>query len=339
TDIKLGQGVKALGGLAVIGTERHESRRIDNQLRGRSGRQGDPGYSRFFLSADDDLLKRFGSDRFKRMIEMINGKGKNKEAPLDFKMFSKLVLRAQRQIEGNNYDRRKTVLQYDEILKKQRDIIYKQRTDVLFLDNIEESIDQMILSTIGHVVQSHQGDFEELTKSIHNFFGPQLVDLDILETESDPHQYLVDVYEKDKAKKREMVGEKTFNDFLKSVTLRVVDTHWVQHIDAMSELRQAVRLQSYGQNNPFREFQEAGFSMFETMVSNIQNDVTRYVLRAQVRQNTERVQVAKPVSTYSGKEDESSKRKPVTKKKTVGRNDPCPCGSGKKYKHCHGRNG
>jgi preprotein translocase subunit SecA len=339
TDIKLGEGVKELGGLAVIGTERHESRRIDNQLRGRSGRQGDPGYSRFFLSADDDLLRRFGSERFKKMIEMINGKGENKDAPLDFKMFSKLVLRAQRQIEGNNYDRRKTVLQYDEILKKQRDIIYKQRTDVLFLDNIEDSIDQMILSTIQMMVQNHQGDFQELTKAVHNYFGPRLVDMAILKTEEDKYQYLLDVYEKDKANKKELVGEKTFNDFLKSVTLRVVDTHWVQHIDAMSELRQAVRLQSYGQNNPFREYQEAGFSMFEAMVNNIQTDVTRYVLRAEVRQNTERVQVAKPVSTYSGKEDEGSKRKPVTKTKTVGRNDPCPCGSGKKYKHCHGRNG
>nr|WP_312032528.1 preprotein translocase subunit SecA [Hujiaoplasma nucleasis] len=339
TDIKLGEGVVELGGLAVIGTERHESRRIDNQLRGRSGRQGDPGYSRFFLSADDDLLRRFGSDRFKRMIEMVNGKGDNKDAPLDFKMFSKLVLRAQRQIEGNNYDRRKTVLQYDEVLKKQRDIIYQQRTDVLFKDTIEESIDQMIFATIERIVFQHKGNFEEMSKAIHNFFGPKLVDLGILKTENDQYQYLIDIYQRDKAHKKELVGEKVFNDFLKSITLRVVDTHWVQHIDAMSELRQAVRLQSYGQNNPFREYQEVGFSMFESMVLNIQSDVTRYVLRAEVRQNTERVQVAKPVSTYSGKEDENTKRKPVTKSDTIGRNDPCPCGSGKKYKHCHGRNG
>ncbi|MGE4572099.1 MAG: preprotein translocase subunit SecA [Candidatus Izemoplasmatales bacterium] len=339
TDIKLGEGVVELGGLAVIGTERHESRRIDNQLRGRSGRQGDPGYSRFFLSADDDLLRRFGSDRFKRMIEMVNGKGDNKDAPLDFKMFSKLVLRAQRQIEGNNYDRRKTVLQYDEVLKKQRDIIYQQRTDVLFKDTIEESIDQMIFATIERIVFQHKGNFEEMSKAIHNFFGPKLVDLGILKTENDQYQYLIDIYQRDKVQKKELVGEKVFNDFLKSITLRVVDTHWVQHIDAMSELRQAVRLQSYGQNNPFREYQEVGFSMFESMVLNIQSDVTRYVLRAEVRQNTERVQVAKPVSTYSGKEDENTKRKPVTKSDTIGRNDPCPCGSGKKYKHCHGRNG
>jgi len=339
TDIKLGEGVKELGGLAVIGTERHESRRIDNQLRGRSGRQGDPGYSRFFLSADDDLLRRFGGDRFKRMIEMIQGKGEGKDQPLDFKMFSKMVLRAQRQIEGNNYDRRKTVLQYDEVLKKQRDIIYKQRTDVLFLDSIEDTIDSMIEQSMERMVNNHQGNIEELTKAIHNHFGQRLVDIDVLKTENDKLQYLKDVYYRDKADKKEKVGLKTFNDFLKSITLRVVDTHWVQHIDAMSELRQAVRLQSYGQNNPFREYQESGFSMFEAMVLNIQDDVTRYVLRAEVRQNTERVQVAKPVSTYSGKEDEGSSKKPITKSKTPGRNDPCPCGSGKKYKHCHGRNG
>jgi preprotein translocase subunit SecA len=339
TDIKLGEGVKELGGLAVIGTERHESRRIDNQLRGRSGRQGDPGYSRFFLSADDDLLRRFGGDRFKRMIEMINGKGEDKDKPLDFKMFSKMVLRAQRQIEGNNYDRRKTVLQYDEVLKKQRDIIYKQRTDVLYLDSIEETIDGMIEDTLRRIVDMHEDDYEDLLKAVQDSFGKNLVDYDILKTEEDKFSYLMDLYRKDKIEKRDQVGEKVFNDFLKSITLRVVDTYWVQHIDQMSELRQAVRLQSYGQNNPFREYQQVGFSMFETMVSNIQKDVTRYVLRAQVRKNTERVQVAKPVSTYSGKEDQDSHRKPIVKTKTVGRNDPCPCGSGKKYKHCHGRNG
>lgn len=339
TDIKLGEGVKELGGLAVIGTERHESRRIDNQLRGRSGRQGDPGYSRFFLSADDDLLRRFGGDRFKRMIEMINGKGEDSQKPLDFKMFSKMVLRAQRQIEGNNYDRRKTVLQYDEVLKKQRDIIYQQRTDVLYLDSIEETIDGMIEQTLQRIVDMHEDDFDDLSKAVQDSFGKQLVDLEILKTEEDKYGYLVDLFQKDKASKREQVGEKVFNDFLKSITLRVVDTYWVQHIDQMSELRQAVRLQSYGQNNPFREYQQVGFSLFETMVQNIQKDVTRYVLRAQVRQNTERVQVAKPVSTYSGKEDQDSRKKPIVKQETIGRNDPCPCGSGKKYKHCHGRNG
>ncbi len=338
TDIKLGEGVKELGGLAVIGTERHESRRIDNQLRGRSGRQGDPGYSRFFLSADDELLRRFGGDRFKKMITMITAQGGNgSETPLDYKMFSKMVLRAQRQIEGNNFDRRKTVLQYDEVLRKQREIIYTQRTDVLFKDTIEDIISSMMVQSLTRIVGSHT-DVDQLFNILNKYFAMGSIDKEILKTEEDLLSYVLEVSEKDVANKKSLAGEKAFNDFLKAITLRVVDTYWVQHIDSMSELRQAVVLQSYGQNNPFREFQQIGFEMFETMVQNIQDDVTRYVLKAQVRQNTERVQVAKPVSTYSGKEDMEVKRKPKTVTKKVGRNDPCPCGSGKKYKYCHGRN-
>lgn len=338
TDIKLGEGVKELGGLAVIGTERHESRRIDNQLRGRSGRQGDPGYSRFFLSADDDLLRRFGGNRFKSMISMITSqKGSDTELPLDFKMFSKMVQRAQTQIEGSNFDRRKTVLQYDEVLRKQREIIYSQRTDVLFLDNIEHIINGMIEDSLTRTVKSHE-NIEDLYTALNKFFVINSIDKEILKTENNPLEYVLSTYKKDVESKKTLAGEKPYNDFLKAITLRVVDTYWVQHIDSMSELRQAVTLQSYGQINPFREYQEIGFNMFETMIQNIQDDVTRYVLKAQVRQNTERVQVAKPVSTYSGKEDTEVKRKPRTVQTKVGRNDPCPCGSGKKYKYCHGKN-
>ncbi|MFA7076272.1 MAG: preprotein translocase subunit SecA [Candidatus Izemoplasmatales bacterium] len=338
TDIKLGEGVKELGGLAVIGTERHESRRIDNQLRGRSGRQGDPGYSRFFLSADDDLLRRFGGERFKNMITMITAQDKSgTETPLDYKMFSKMVQRAQRQIEGNNFDRRKTVLKYDEVLRKQREIIYSQRTDILFKESIEEIIQNMIVDSLTRVVTTHE-NLDELYQTLNKFFVANSIDKEIFKTESNILEYVIDSYQKDINSKKALAGEKQFNDFLKAITLRVVDTYWVQHIDSMSELRQAVTLQSYGQINPFREYQEIGFNMFETMVQNIQNDVTRYVLKAQVRQNTERVQVAKPVSTYSGKEDMEVKRKPRTVQTKVGRNDPCPCGSGKKYKHCHGKN-
>ncbi len=338
TDIKLGEGVKELGGLAVIGTERHESRRIDNQLRGRSGRQGDPGYSRFFLSADDDLLKRFGGERFKNMISMITSQGKDgNETPLDFKMFSKMVQRAQGQIEGNNFDRRKTVLQYDEVLRKQREIIYQQRTDVLFLESIEELIDGMVIDTLTRLVNTNE-NIDNLFSTLNKYFVIGAIDKDILKTEKNILDYVIDAYKKDVESKKSLAGEKIFNDFLKAITLRVVDTYWVQHIDSMSELRQAVSLQSYGQINPFREYQEIGFNMFQTMIYSIQDDVTRYVLKAQVRQNTERVQVAKPVSTYSGKEDQEVKRKPRSVSEKVGRNDPCPCGSGKKYKHCHGRN-
>ncbi len=339
TDIKLGQGVVELGGLAVIGTERHESRRIDNQLRGRSGRQGDPGYSRFFLSADDDLLRRFGGDRFKRMISMVTiQKGTGTEEPLEYGMFSKLVQRAQTQIEGNNFDRRKTVLQYDEVLRRQREIIYSQRTDVLFLDSIEEIVSQMIETSLKRIIAEHPDNREELYANLNKFFAKDGIDPKIIASEDIVAEYVLDQFKKEVENKKALAGEKAYNDFLKAVTLRVVDTYWVQHIDAMSELRQSVTLQSYGQINPFREYQDMGFRMFETMVESIQNDVTRFVLKAQVRQNTERVQVAKPVFTSSGKEDETKKKQPVKVVQKVGRNDPCPCGSGKKYKYCHGQN-
>lgn len=340
TDIKLGEGVKELGGLAVIGTERHESRRIDNQLRGRSGRQGDPGYSRFYLSADDDLMRRFGGDRFKRMISMITmTKGSDQEQPLDYGMFSKMVLRAQHQIEGNNFDRRKTVLQYDEILRRQREIIYAQRTDVLFKEVIEDSVNSMIEATLKSIVLNYNSDREEAWKQLNRYFPKDLLDKEIIVNQAtDLESYVMDSYLKEVETKKSLANEKIYNDFLKAITLRVVDTYWVQHIDSMSELRQSVTLQSYGQINPFREYQEMGFKMFETMVQTIQSEVTRFVLKAQVRQNTERVQVAKPISTFSGKEDENRKRQPVKVQTTVGRNDPCPCGSGKKFKHCHGQN-
>jgi preprotein translocase subunit SecA len=337
TDIKLGEGVVELGGLAVIGTERHESRRIDNQLRGRSGRQGDPGYSRFFISADDELMLRFGGERFKNMISMITSSGKEgSEVPLDYKMFSKMILRAQKQIEGNNFDRRKTVLQYDEVLRKQREIIYSQRTDVLFLESIEELTYNMVRQVIERTLAMHNKD--ELGNALKKYFPVDAIDNELLKTETNLFDYILDMAKKDLEAKKALVGEKVFNDFLKAITLRVVDTYWVQHIDSMSELRQAVTLQSYGQINPFREYQEVGFNMFETMIQNIQDDVTRYVLKAQVRQNTERVQVAKPIRAYSGKEDQETKKAPRKVGEKVGRNDPCPCGSGKKYKHCHGRN-
>lgn len=339
TDIKLGPGVRELGGLAVIGTERHEARRIDNQLRGRSGRQGDPGYSRFFLSADDDLLRRFGGDRFKRMLSLITmQKGSSTETPLDFAMFSKLVLRAQHQIEGHNFDRRKTVLQYDEVLRRQREIIYQQRTDVLFLESIESLTNSMIEAALKRAIQIHLNDRKQLSSLLNKFFQKDVLDINQIEGAPDPTDAVMLAYQKEVAEKKTLAGEKIYNDFLKAITLRVVDTYWVQHIDAMSELRQSVSLQSYAQINPFREYQEMGFQMFESMVENIQNDVTRFILKAQVRQNTERVQVAKPLSMTSGKDEEVRKKAPIKAQQKVGRNDPCPCGSGKKYKFCHGRN-
>ena len=343
TDIKLGEGVVALGGLAVIGTERHESRRIDNQLRGRSGRQGDPGFSKFFLSAEDDLLKRFGGDRFKKQIEMLTTeKGRDDEAPVSYGIFSRMVERAQKQIEGNNFDRRKTVLQYDEVLRKQREVIYKQRRDILFEDSIIDVTKAMIARAIETVVNKHieqdgKVNNVELFKTLNGrYFSVNLVSKSSLKGDAvQVIDYLNQLVEEDVNQKIEKFTEEKFNEFLKVIVLRVVDTYWVQHIDQMSELRQGIGLQQYAQMNPLREYQEVGFRLFTEMILSIEDDVAKYVLRAVIRDNLQRVQVAKPTSTHSGKEEET-KRKPRTTTK-VGRNDPCPCGSGKKYKQCHGR--
>ncbi len=345
TDIKLGPGVVERGGLAVLGTERHESRRIDNQLRGRSGRQGDPGYSKFFLSGEDDLIRRFGGDRFKKQLEMLTKtRGKEDETPVDYKVFSRFVKRAQSQIEGNNFDRRKTVLQYDEVLRKQREIIYKQRRDILTLESVYDIALDIVKRHIERMVVEYT-DTENKTPTLDKkafleavegkFIDATQVDRALITSDSSlTLTYLLTMIETNFQTKLTQFGQEKFNEFLKVVLLRVVDTYWVQHIDQMSELRQSIGLRSYGQINPLSEYQEVGFQMFEDMIASIERDTTRYILRAQIRDNLQRVQVAKPTKATSGKEEEE-KKQPVRKEK-IGRNDPCPCGSGKKYKHCHG---
>ena len=344
TDIKLGPGVVELGGLAVLGTERHESRRIDNQLRGRSGRQGDPGYSRFFLSGDDDLVRRFAGERFKKQVERLSSTSGD-TGPLNYKIFSRIIKRAQKQIEGNNYDRRKTVLQYDEVLRQQRETIYQQRRDVLLKDSIidmaypiaERHLERFVDMHLNHEEKDPQVDVDALYEGLEGKMFPQGA---IEKSSLSPDPEKTNRYLQDKLKeifdaKHKQFGDEKFNEFLKVILLRVVDTYWVKHIDQMSELRQSIGLRSYGQQNPLGEYKEIGFSMFEDMIMSIEEDVTRYILRAQIRDNMRRQQVAKPTRATSGKE-EQKKKTPIRKRK-VGRNEPCPCGSGKKYKHCHGR--
>jgi len=345
TDIKLGPGVTDLGGLAVLGTERHESRRIDNQLRGRSGRQGDPGFSQFYLSGDDELVRRFAGDRFKRQVERFTKTKGEKPGPLNFKIFSRIIERAQKQIEGNNYDRRKTVLQYDEVLRQQREVIYQQRRDVLLNDSIVEMAKPIAQRHIQRLVSQHidpedkdqRIDPNELFNALNKKVYPDglIEESKLKEAYDETVEYLNNVFLEVFNAKYEQYGEEKFNEFLKVILLRVVDTYWVKHIDQMSELRQSIGLRSYGQQNPLGEYKEIGYSMFEDMVASIEADVTSYMLRSQIRENMQRQQVAKPTKTSSGKE-ETKKKQPVRKKK-IGRNEPCPCGSGKKYKHCHGR--
>lgn len=345
TDIKLGTGVVELGGLAVIGTERHEARRIDNQLRGRSGRQGDPGYTKFYLSTEDDLMKRFASDRFKAVLGMVVNQGEN-EVALENKMFSKFVENAQKKIEGNNFDMRKTVLEYDEVLRKQREIIYGQRNEILFHDDINPIIMDMMTNTCHRLVSSsvrrttrnNEIDSKFLFDNLNGkYFPPNMFsEIDLQgKTEEELVTFLLARCQDLLEAKKQAFPPEVVREFLKVVLLRVVDTFWMEHIDAMSALRQAVRLQAYAQINPLREYQEVGFEKFNSMIQSIESEATRFINRAQIKDNMQREVVVKNAIASSGKEE--IKRQPKKVAEKVGRNDPCPCGSGKKYKNCCGR--
>lgn len=348
TDIKLGEGVKELGGLAVIGTERHESRRIDNQLRGRSGRQGDPGVTQFYLSMEDELMRRFGSDNLKNMMDRF---GMDDSQPIESKMVSKAVESAQKRVEGNNFDARKTVLSYDDVLREQREIIYKQRFEVIDADNdaLREFIENMLQSTVERVVATHTQDSDEdnwnlqaIVEFAHgNLLDPESLSVDDLKNkEADEITELMMQKVKDKydEKEKELEADQ-FQEFQKVIVLRTVDTKWMDHIDQMDQLRQGIHLRAYGQNDPLREYQMEGFNMFEAMVASIEEEVSKYIMKAQIRENLQRQEVVKNTQAVAGNQEGKKKvRKPYVKKVTVGRNDPCPCGSGKKYKNCHGKN-
>ena len=318
TDIKLGEGVVELGGLAVIGSERHESRRIDNQLRGRSGRQGDPGYSRFYLSAEDELLMRFGGETFKQRIQMISKLNMDKKTgetqPLESKMFSKFVSSAQKRIEGQNYDARKNVLKYDDVLRKQREIMYAERTFVLTNDDIEpfvlKAIDGHLESVLNsHIVNVGRNKYDIDDEAIISQLDGQTFNRGTLQKEQLEKldettliPYVKSLAMDEINRKKSMFPEEIFKEFLKVVALRVIDTHWTKHIDEMSELRQAVSLQSYGQGNPLQIYQNEGFRKFTEMTNTIQKDIATFVLRAQIRQNNEREEVVKNAKTNEGGE-------------------------------------
>lgn len=332
TDIKLGPGVVELGGLAVIGSERHESRRIDNQLRGRSGRQGDPGYSRFYLSAEDELMQRFGGESFKRRIELLERLNTTGE-PLSSKLFSRFVTSAQKRIEGNNYDTRKNVLKYDDVLRKQREIIYKERRDVLTLDSIEQQVRETVKKSLSqtlhqfiHPVGKNQFKIDDdniIATFNGNIFMPNTLQKETIEKmdETELEAYILDLSEKELDRKKAMVPPEIYNEFLKVVMLRVIDTYWMRHIDAMSELRQAVSLQAYGQQSPLVIYQQQGLKMFNEMVENISRDVTRYAIRAQIQYNVEREAVVKNTQTNEGR-SEAKPKKPKVKRSHSQRNLP-----------------
>ena len=346
TDIKLGEGVKELGGLAVIGTERHESRRIDNQLRGRSGRQGDPGYSRFYLSCDDELLIRFGGDVFKRKVQTMINLQNNGDGSLQSKMFSRLVEGAQRRIEGSNFDARKSTLKYDDIMRKQREIIYAERHSILVKDSIEEEAKGMMERACGIVIDRHitnDGkntiiDDEAIANDLNNtIFGPNTFTKEEIEQLSQDDIYKV-AYEralKELEDKKQYLDDQNYQEMIKAFVLKVVDTYWTKHIDDMEALRQSVTLESYAQKDPFKTYQEDGIEMFENLKENINIDVCKYLVRSKVREEVVREAAIKATgSNQALDESRGSSSKPTEKLVKVGRNDLCPCGSGKKYKFC-----
>ncbi|KYG33726.1 preprotein translocase subunit SecA [Alkalihalobacillus trypoxylicola] len=346
TDIKLGDGILDLGGLHVLGTERHESRRIDNQLRGRSGRQGDPGSSQFYLSMEDELMRRFGSDNMRSMMERL---GMDEDQPIESKMVSKAVETAQKRVEGNNFDARKQILQYDDVMREQREIIYKQRDEVLESENLRKIVESMIKSVVETNVRLQTPESEvpedwDLQAIVNYMTANLLKEDDLTEKEIkglDSEEIAELIYDKvieNYNEKEEQFTPEHMREFEKVIMLRTVDRKWMNHIDQMDQLRQGIHLRAYGQNDPLREYRFEGFEMFEQMIASIEEEVAMYIMKAQVQQNLERQKVAegKAVQQTDGKEQK--KRRPVRKSVTVGRNDPCPCGSGKKYKNCHGGN-
>lgn len=344
TDIKLGEGVRELGGLCVIGTERHESRRIDNQLRGRSGRQGDPGESQFYLSLEDDLMKRFGSERLKGVFERLN----MSDEAIESRMLTRQVEAAQKRVEGNNYDTRKQVLQYDDVMREQREIIYAQRYDVITADrDLAPEIHAMIRRTIGRIVDAHSRSKEdEKLEAILNFAKYNLLPEDSISRsdlaglsdqaiKDELFQRALKVYDSQVAKLRD---EDAVKEFQKVLILRVVDNKWTDHIDALDQLRNAVGLRGYAQNNPVVEYQAEGFRMFNDMIGSIEFDVTRLMMKAQIHEQ-ERPQVEHNISTTATRNiaaQQASLPEDLDLSQ-IGRNDQCPCGSGKKFKNCHGK--
>ena len=341
TDIKLGEGVKELGGLCVIGTERHESRRIDNQLRGRAGRQGDPGYTQFFVSFEDDLMVRFGTDRFK---DLLKAAGLGTTITLRSKTMTKNVESAQKKVEGNNFDIRKSLLQYDDVMGKQREIMYERRNEILDSDSIHESIINLIKDHIYNLVMSHLVEQPELLEfdcsEICEYVNENLLRnsnmklSEIINKSTDEViQILEDKIIGEYENKIKDLPEEIVNDFEKVIALRVIDTHWMEHINTMDHLKEGIGLRSYAQNNPLVEYTNEGFQLFDEMLDTINREITKYLLKAEIKQNLERKEVAKPTGTNDSKD----KVKTTRKVEKIGRNEPCPCGSGKKYKNCCGK--
>ena len=345
TDIKLGEGVREVGGLKVLGTERHESRRIDNQLRGRSGRQGDPGESIFFISLEDDLMRIFGSERIQGVIDKL---GLEETEAIESKMVTKAIENAQKKVEGNNFDIRKNLLGYDDVMNLQREVIYRQRTEVLEGKNLKEQIEGMIEEVISDAVNSHlSGEVQDIEAEVRTLLQyleeiclphgivtvEELADLSNEQIKNKLTETIMDIY---KGKEFEF-GEEQLREIERVVLLRVVDQKWMDHIDNMDHLKQGMGLRAYKQQDPIQAYQMEGSAMFEEMIEGIKLETVKFLFHVRVERPVEREKVAEETSASHGEDDKSLKKEPVRNDHKFGRNDLCPCGSGKKYKNCCGR--
>ena len=338
TDIKLGKGVKELGGLCVIGTERHESRRIDNQLRGRSGRQGDPGVSQFFVSLEDELMIRFGTDRIKTLMQTAGFD----DRAIRSKIFTSSIESAQKRVEGNNYDIRKHLLQYDNVMNEHREIIYRKRNEILDQESIHENVLDMIKKYIYNLILNYLNNTEEnkyeklldyLNKDLLKNKKIKLKDIENKEINEISDLVFENINYEYEKKINELPWD-LVNEFEKAISLRVIDQNWMNHINNMEHLKEGVGLRGYANEDPLQVYIKEGYNIFDNLMNKISEETVQYLLKAEVRQNTERKVVAKPMTNNKS---ESSTINKIKKKEKIGRNDPCPCGSGKKYKQCCGK--
>ena len=353
TDIKLGEGVPELGGLFIVGTERHESRRIDNQLRGRAGRQGDPGESRFYLSLEDDLLRLFGSDNIAHIMDRL---GMGEDDPIEHKLITRSIENAQKKVEGRNFDMRKHVLEYDDVMNQQREVIYGERRKVLLGDNLREHI----LGMLGGIIEAQMNQYaneklypeewslENLITDAEGIYAPKgRMKLEELEDMSrdELQDFLNQVAEESYTQREQLFGQDNMRELEKIIMLRVVDNRWMEHLDRMDMLREGIGLLAYGQRQPLVEYKIRGHEMFNQMIASIQNDIASLIFRVNIitreqqeameRENQQRMAAAK---ANHGDDFQENVKQPVKNGEKIGRNDPCPCGSGKKYKNCCGKN-
>ncbi len=351
TDIKLGEGVAELGGLKIIGTERHESRRIDNQLRGRSGRQGDPGESRFYISLEDDLMRLFGSEKTMKVVDAM---GMSEDEPIEAGMLTKAIENAQKKVEGNNFAVRKHLLEYDQVMNEQREIIYGERRRVLYGENLRDSMIAMIHAVTDRAVDAHIGDDQLPEEWDMNAFSESIsaiIPIGRINIKEDALAQMTKEKLKDSMKnlgeqlyqlKEKEIGqgqpdgEERMRELERVVMLRVIDQKWMDHIDDMDQMRQGIGLHAYAQRDPLMEYKFTAYDMFEEMSQHIQEDTLKILYRVRIQTEVKREEVAKPM--FTNKDDSAVKQPKKRTAEKVGRNDPCPCGSGKKYKQCCGRN-